>query len=303
MPVALKISGLSKTFKFGFIPRKVVALDGVSFEVEKGEIFGLLGPNGAGKTTTIKCILGLIHPDHGSIELLGNPAASSAVRAQIGFLAENPYVYEFLTGLEYLTFSAKLHGHDSITAKKKADELLAFFHLEEAANRRLAKYSKGMLQRIGLAQALLNDPQLLILDEPMSGLDPIGRKEVRDLLISLKNQGRTLLFSSHILSDAEIICDRFALLIKGKAQTVDKTEALMKKIEAYEVTLTGIKDLTLDGISHETITRSDVQWLVKVQSIQEIDAILALSKKHGFSIEAIVPQRQTLEALYLKRLQ
>jgi len=303
MPPALRITGLSKIFKFGFIPKKVVALDGVSFEVEKGEIFGLLGPNGAGKTTTIKCILGLIRQDSGSIEVLGQPAASSHVRAQIGFLAENPYIYEFLTGREYLIFSAKLHGHHSTTAKKKADELLSLFRLEEAADRRLGKYSKGMLQRIGLAQALLNDPQLLILDEPMSGLDPIGRKEVRDLLISLKNQGRTLLFSSHILSDAEIICDRVTLLVKGKAQAIEKVKTLMKRIEAYEVTLSGVKNIKLDGIPHETITRSELQWLVRVSSISEIDAILALSKKYGFSIEAIVPQRHTLEELYLERLQ
>lgn len=302
MITALKISGLSKTFKVGFIPKRVVVLDGVTLHVEKGEIFGLLGPNGAGKTTTIKCILSLIHPDAGSIELLGDPIPSHRAKAKIGFMAENPYVYEFLTGREYLVFSARLHGYDSAVCRKKAGELLSFFHLEDAADRSLRKYSKGMLQRIGLAQALLNDPEFLILDEPMSGLDPAGRKEVRDLMLSLKNQGRTLLFSSHILSDAEVICDRVAILVQGKVQTIDRLETLMKKIEAYEVTLSNVGNTSLDGISHEVITHSDSQLLVRVLSIQEVQAILSLSKVQGFTIEAIVPQRQTLEELYMKKV-
>ncbi len=171
MSAVLKINRLTKVFKTGFIPKQFVALDGISLEVEKGEIFGLLGPNGAGKTTTIKCILSLIHADSGSIELLGNPIPSNQAKARIGFLSENPYVYDFLSGKEYLTFSARLYGMDARTARKKADELLESFHMEGAAGLPLRKYSKGMLQRIGLAQALINDPDFLILDEPMSGLD------------------------------------------------------------------------------------------------------------------------------------
>jgi ABC-2 type transport system ATP-binding protein len=302
MPVVLKISGLSKAFQTGFIPRKITVLDGISMEVEQGEIFGLLGPNGAGKTTTMKCILGLIHPDSGNIELLGEPIPSHKAKTRIGFLAENPYVYEFLSGREYLIFSAQLHGYPSQICKKKAEDLLAFFHLEEFADRPLRKYSKGMLQRIGLAQALINDPELLILDEPMSGLDPVGRKEVRDLLFSLKNKGCTILFSSHILSDAELLCDRVAILINGKVQIIDRMDPLMKKIDGYEVTLSNLQQCNLDGISHEIVARSDSQLLVRVPSIEEIDQILALSKTYRFKIDSLTPLRQTLEELYLKHI-
>lgn len=302
MSSALTVTELSKVFKVGFLPKRIQVLDGISFEVEKGEIFGLLGPNGAGKTTTIKCILSLIHPDSGSIELLGDPIPSHRAKSKIGFLAENPYVYDFLTGREYLIFSGSLHGYDSAIGKKKAGELLAFFHLEHAADRPLRNYSKGMLQRIGLAQALINDPEFLILDEPMSGLDPEGRKEVRDLLINLKNKGCTLLFSSHILSDAEMICDRVAILVNGRIQTSGKLETLLKKIHGYEITVNNLRNCTLDGIPHEVITSSNLQSLLRVPSIQEIDAIIALSKTHHFQIESIVPLRETLEELYLKQM-
>jgi len=196
MNAALGIYEVSKVFKVGFIPRSILALDRVTLEVERGEIFGLLGPNGAGKTTSIKCILSLIRPTSGRIELLGDPIPSRRAMSRIGFLAENAYVYEFLTGREYLILSARLHGYESAVCRRKADDLLSLFRLEEAAGLQLRKYSKGMLQRIGLAQALINEPELLILDEPMSGLDPVGRKEVRDLLFSLKRKGKTLLFSS-----------------------------------------------------------------------------------------------------------
>lgn len=302
MSAVLKINRLTKVFKTGFIPKRFIALNGISLEVEKGEIFGLLGPNGAGKTTTIKCILSLIHADSGSIELLGNPIPSNEAKAKIGFLSENPYVYDFLSGKEYLTFSGRLYGMDTRTAGKKADELLEIFHMGNAAGLPLRKYSKGMLQRIGLAQALINDPDFLILDEPMSGLDPVGRKEVRDLMLSLKSKGRTLLFSSHILSDAEVICDRIAILVRGKVQTIGKLDTLLKKIEAYEVTLNQPGNCSFDGIPHEVIARSDSQALLRVPSVSEIDSLIALSKKHPFQIESIVPLRQTLEELYLKEI-
>jgi ABC-2 type transport system ATP-binding protein len=303
MSIALSIRDVSKIFRVGFIPKKIQALDHISLDVEKGEIFGLLGPNGAGKTTTIKCILSLIHPDSGSIELLGDRIPSPRAMSRIGFLTENPYVYDFLSGLEYLTLSGKLHGLDSQTCRKRAEELLTTFHLSEVAGRPLRKYSKGMLQRIGLAQALINEPEFLILDEPMSGLDPVGRKEVRDLLFSIKNQGRTILFSSHILSDAELLCDRVAILVNGKMQMIGKLQSLIKKIEAYEITLSNLSNFSLDGIPHEVLASSDSHCLLRVPSIEAIDAIIAVSKTQRFHIESIVPQRQSLEDLYLKRIQ
>src|SRR5262249_24298025 len=230
MSSALRIAGLTKSFTTGFIPKKRSVLSGISLEVEKGEIFGLLGPNGAGKTTTIKCNPSLVRPDSGTIELMGDPIPSRRAKARIGFLSENPYVYDFLTGREYLIFSARLHGYDQPTCRKKADELLGFFHLHSDADLQLRNYSKGMLQKIGLAQALINEPDFLILDEPMSGLDPIGRKEVRDLMLSIKAQGRTILFSSHILSDSELLCDRVSILVGGKVETTGTLQDLIRKI-------------------------------------------------------------------------
>lgn len=302
MSAVLSIAGVSKVFKTGFIPKKTVALDNVSLEVRKGEIFGLLGPNGAGKTTTIKCILGLIHPDSGTIELMGEPIPSPRAQARIGFLAENPYIYDFLSGREYLVFSASLYGMNTAQARKRADELLAFFHLEEAGGRQLKKYSKGMLQRIGLAQALINDPEFLIMDEPMSGLDPVGRKEVRDLLLAQKQLGRTILFSSHILADAELLCDHVAILIRGKLQTIGRLQDLLKRIDGYEVTITNLRNGDLSAIPHEVVAVSEKQYLLKVPTIEAIEKLMAQSRTDQFQVESIVPQRQTLEDLYLKQL-
>ncbi len=299
----LRVHQLFKTYLTRrFIPKPVRAVEDLSFEVEGGEIFGLLGPNGAGKTTTIKCILNLVHPDSGTIELLGRPVSSVEARARIGFLSESPYIYEFLTGRDYLTFSGKLYGMSATRARQKADELIALFHLEDAAGRQLRKYSKGMLQKIGLAQALLNDPDFLILDEPMSGLDPVSRKEVRDLMLALKGKGCTILFSSHILTDAELLCDRVGILVNGRLQTTGKLQSLIKKIRGYEVTISNVKQVVLDGIPHQVLARSDNQLLLQIPSVEVIESLLALSKSEDFQIEAIVPQRDTLEEIYLKQI-
>lgn len=302
MTSVLRIDNISKAFKPGFIPKKIVALSNVSLDVQKGEIFGLLGPNGAGKTTTIKCILGLIYPDSGKIELMGDPIPSVRAQARIGFLAENPYIYDFLTGREYLIFSASLYGHDSKTCGEKADQLISQFHLDEAANRPLRKYSKGMLQRIGLAQALVNNPEFLILDEPMSGLDPVGRKEVRDLLLSLKREGKTILFSSHILADAELLCDRAAILVNGNLQTIGKLEPLIKKIESYEVTLTRTNGQLLDGLKHDIIAKAEHETLIRIYTLSDLQVLISRSREHDLEIESIIPQRQTLEDLYLQKM-
>jgi len=301
MSSALRIAGLTKSFTTGFIPKKRSVLSGISLDVEKGEIFGLLGPNGAGKTTTIKCILSLVHPDSGTIELMGDPVPSRRAMARIGFLSENPYVYDFLTGREYLVFSARLYGLDQPTSRKKTDELLRFFHLESDSDLQLRKYSKGMLQKIGLAQALINEPDFLILDEPMSGLDPVGRKEVRDLMLSIKAQGRTILFSSHILSDAELLCDRVSIIVEGKVQTTGRLQDLVRKILAYEVTLSNFPQPRFPDMAHEIIASSDSQCLIRVPSVAEIDQLISMSKNLGFHIESIVPLRQTLEEIYLKQ--
>jgi ABC-2 type transport system ATP-binding protein len=233
----LVVENLVKRFRIGFFRRRVVAVDGVSFDVKRGEIFGLLGPNGAGKTTTLKTLMGLIHPTEGTLRLFGEPVTKPAVRQRVGYLPENPYFHEYLTPRELLMFHGRLAGMSNAEISKRRDELIDYVGLGAAANRALRKFSKGMLQRIGLAQALLAKPDLLILDEPMSGLDPVGRKFVTDLMKTLNNDGTTILFSSHILSDVERLCDRVVILKKGKKALEGAIEDLLKhsgKAETFE---------------------------------------------------------------------
>jgi ABC-2 type transport system ATP-binding protein len=218
----LELSGISKSYRTHLSLRKYWILRGLSLSVRAGEIFGFVGTNGAGKTTTIKLALGLTFPDCGSIKLFGRPALRPAVRAKVGFLPENPYFYDYLTGAEFLDFHARLFGLSAADRRRRAVDLLERVGLANRGDRQLRYYSKGMLQRIGLAQALINDPELVILDEPMSGLDPIGRREVRDLILELKASGRTVFFSSHILSDTELICDRVGIIVRGSMKTVGK---------------------------------------------------------------------------------
>jgi ABC-2 type transport system ATP-binding protein len=224
----LKVDNLHKTFRVGFLRRRVEAVRGVSFEVQAGEIFGLLGPNGAGKTTVIKSLMGLIFPTRGTIEILGQHAQKPAARQTVGYLPENPYFHEYLTAKELLEFSGQLAGLSSEEIERERDQLIEQVGLTDAAKRPLRKFSKGMLQRIGLAQALLGKPQFLVLDEPMSGLDPIGRKLVADLIKKRNEQGTTIMFSSHILSDVERLCHRVAILNKGVKVAEGRLDELLK---------------------------------------------------------------------------
>ena len=212
----VKVEHLRKVFHVGFWGRRITAVDGVSLEVQRGEVFGFLGPNGAGKTTTIKMLMGLIYPSGGTATLFGRPIGDSAAKSKVGFLPESPYFYDYLTGREFLRFYGHLFGLLGPALEKRIDELLDLVGMTHARDLQLRKFSKGMLQRVGIAQALINDPELVVLDEPMSGLDPIGRKEVRDLIFRLKESGKTVMFSSHILHDAELLCDRVAMIMKGR---------------------------------------------------------------------------------------
>lgn len=193
----------------------IEVLHKVSFEVGQGEIYGFLGPNGAGKTTTMKCIMGLITPESGEIEILGDTELSTQTKAQIWFMPENTYLYKYLTGKEFLRFNGKFFGLEWEKLEKKVEELLVRVGLENAGDKFLHEYSKGMLQRVGLAQSIINNPKILFLDEPMSGLDPIGRKMVKDLLVDLRKEGTTIFFNTHILADVESICDKFSIIHKG----------------------------------------------------------------------------------------
>ena len=211
----LEINDLRKTFYVGFFRKRVEAVKSISYSVEQGEIFGLLGPNGADKTTTIKMLMGLVHPTMGSFRIFGVNGESYDSRKDVGYLPENPYFHEYLTPRELLGFYGRLSGMSRADIQERRDALIAQVGLEEAANRPLRKFSKGMLQRIGLAQALLHRPKFLVLDEPMSGLDPIGRKFFADLIYDLNQRGITIMFSSHILSDVERLCHRVAIMNKG----------------------------------------------------------------------------------------
>src|SRR5947209_9998858 len=236
MEAAVAAQNLSKTFRVGFWGRKVRAVVDLSMEVRRGEIFGLLGPNGAGKTTTIKMLLGFVRPSAGNATVGGHAAGSLAARRRIGYLPENPALYEYLNGVEYLRFAGKLAGLSGAEAARSGEALLEKVGLSGRADRAIRRFSKGMVQRLGLAQALIGDPEIVILDEPMSGLDPIGRKDVRDLIFSLRSEGRTVLFSTHILSDVEAICDRIGIIAQGVLTDCGTLSSLLKPgVRAVEV--------------------------------------------------------------------
>lgn len=223
----LNIQHLSK--KIG----KTEILHDISLTLHHGEVFGFLGPNGSGKTTTMKAILGIIEPSAGSVEVFGSTMDDVDVRKRIGFMPENTYLYKYLTGDEFLDFNGKFYGLDKETLEKRKTLVLEKVGLHHARQKRLNAYSKGMLQRIGLAQAILHDPEMIFLDEPMSGLDPVGRKMIKDLLIELKAEGKTIFFNTHILSDVEAICDRFSIIVEGSLVADMKISELTESLEDF----------------------------------------------------------------------
>jgi ABC-2 type transport system ATP-binding protein len=234
---AIETEGLTKDFAAGFWrKRRHRALDGLSIQVPPGEVFGFLGPNGAGKTTTLKLLMGLIYPTAGAARILGRSISDVAMHRSIGYLPEQPYFYDYLTARELLDYFARFFGYNAAERRERVGRFLALVGLEAAGDMQLRKFSKGMLQRAGMAQAILHDPEVVFLDEPMSGLDPVGRREVRDIILDLKRAGRTVLFSTHILSDAEMLCDRVAVLVGGKLQGVGAPEELVSiAVQGMEV--------------------------------------------------------------------
>jgi ABC-2 type transport system ATP-binding protein len=249
MPV-VEIENLTKDFAVGFWRKRPIrALESLCLEVRKGEIFGFLGPNGAGKSTTIKLLMNLLHPTSGSARILGQPVEAVSMHQFIGYLPENPYFYDYLTPRELLTYVGRLFGMRQPALSKKVEALIEDVGLSHAGNLQLRKFSKGMVQRIGIAQALINDPEIVFLDEPMSGLDPLGRMDVRRIIMSLKARGVTVFFSSHILPDVEAICDRVAILNKGRLQEQGALEEILKvRIEGHEIILSGWTEAMLGEI-------------------------------------------------------
>lgn len=227
MQTMIQLEQISKTFKEGIGSRRVQALQDLSLEVAAGEVFGFLGPNGAGKSTAIKIMINLIYPDDGKALIAGEDVGNREVRRHVGFLPENPYFYDYLTAEELLWFGGRASGMEKREISERTDLLLTKVNLDHARKRPLRTYSKGMVQRAGLALALIHDPQVVILDEPMSGLDPIGRKMVGDIILELKEAGKTVFFSSHILSDVERFCDRVGIIVGGKLRLVENLETLL----------------------------------------------------------------------------
>ena len=304
--IVVDIVDLTKDYEIGFLKkRKVRALDRLTLQVHRGEIFGFLGPNGAGKTTTLKLLMRLIYPTEGTARILGHPIDDVSTRARLGYLPENPYFYDYLSGRELLEYTAALFGVPAEQASLRTKELLELVGLDpDRANRQLRKYSKGMLQRIGIAQALVNDPEIVFMDEPMSGLDPIGRREVRDLLLSLRTQGKTVFFSSHILSDVEALCDRAAILSRGRLVRCGTVQELTGiQDSAVEVVALGIDPLALPRFSQNvsslhsaSATPNGVHLVLKDES--EVDNVLVLIRELGGKLVSINPQRASLEDIF-----
>jgi ABC-2 type transport system ATP-binding protein len=303
MPI-IEIKNLTKDYEVGFWrKRKVRALDGLSLTVQPHQIFGFLGANGAGKTTTLKLLMRLIFPTEGSAQILGRDISDVSMHARIGYLPENPYFYDYLTAREFLIYSGELFGLDRPTRTARAEQLLTRVNLDHKSwDRQLRKFSKGMLQRVGLAQALINDPEIVFLDEPMSGLDPVGRREVRDLIAALRSEGKTVFMCSHILSDIEVLCDSVAILKGGKAARSGSLDELRaQETSAIEILAAGPDASALQEMlaSSAQVTSTPSGIRIEVGDERLVDEVLAALRKLNGKLISVQPVRQSLEDLFL----
>ena len=306
----VRTEDLTKEFKGDLFTRRTVkALDSLNLQVESGEIFGYLGPNGAGKTTTFKLLLGLIFPTSGTASIFGENIREVGFKKRVGFLPEQPYFYDYLTGEEFLDFYAQLFRLNKKTRKQKIRSLLEAVGLEQSASTQLRKFSRGMLQRIGIAQSLINDPELVILDEPLSGLDPIGRREIRDIIFHLKDQGRTVVFSSHVLSDVEIICDRIGILMQGRLQNVERVDEFLNvELESVEISVSsGLSESDSDAIQSlgTEVSHSKSRSVIIVHGIgtrageEAMGKVLAFVRESEATLVSISSRTRSLEDLFV----
>jgi ABC-2 type transport system ATP-binding protein len=298
------IHGFSKAFRIGHLrPRHRPALVDLSLDVPRGEVFGYLGPNGSGKTTTLKLLMGIVHADEGTATVLGEPYQSQAWRARAGYLPENPYLYDYLTAREYLDYAARLFDLGAQERRRRARELLERVGLARSADWPMRRYSKGMLQRVGLAQALVNDPELVFLDEPMSGLDPIGRRLARDIIIDLRQRGKTVFFSTHILSDAEALCDRVALLRGGRLIQVGPLDEILRiDVTHMEVLATGLAPEHLQSVAGiGGRQRVGERWRLEVEEGALGRVIQAIEAAKG-RVLSVNPARESLEDYFFQRM-
>jgi ABC-2 type transport system ATP-binding protein len=305
---AIETENLTKDFLIGFWrPRPYRALDGLTLRVDAGEVFGFLGPNGAGKSTTLKLLMQLIYPTAGAARILGKPVGDVPVRRRLGYLAENPYYYDYLSAEEVLTYFARLFGFSGSGVKTRVSTVLDEVGIGAERRMRLRSFSKGMLQRVGLAQAIINEPELVFLDEPMSGLDPLGRREVRDLILRLRARGCTVFFSSHILSDAETLCSRVAIMAQGRLAAQGRISDLVAfSLKGWELVATGVTEeaqaqlatrvAAVRNISHGRCT-------IQIAADQHPEQLMAELRSRGIDVESLNPVRDTLEDYFLQQVQ
>jgi ABC-2 type transport system ATP-binding protein len=304
---AIRTRELTKDFPVGFWrPRPYRALDRLSIEVAPGDVFGFLGPNGAGKTTTLKLLMQLVFPTSGEAEILGRPVGDVSVRQRIGYLPENPYFYDHLTAEELLAYYARLFRMSPAERRTRVPAVLDRLGIGAERRLQLRKFSKGMLQRVGLAQALLNEPDVIVLDEPMSGLDPLGRRDVRALILELRDQGKTVFFSSHILSDAEALCSRVAILAKGRLAAAGRLSDLQEfAVHGWELVVSGVPPHVLDRIRPRVRSVTAItgdRYAIDLPADGRPDQWLAELTAAGATLVALNPIRETLEDLFVRRV-
>jgi ABC-2 type transport system ATP-binding protein len=306
---AIRTEALTKHYQVGFWrPRPYLALDSLTLHVGVGEVFGFLGPNGAGKTTTLKLLMQLIYPTSGSAEILGKPVGDLAVKRRLSYLPENPYFYDYLTAEELLTYFASLFGYSSSDCRERAGRLLDEVGIGAERRLQLRKFSKGMLQRVGVAQALINDPEVIFLDEPMSGLDPLGRREIRELILRLRDRGCTVFFSSHVLSDAEALCSRVAILAKGRLVAAGRlSEMLAFQARGWELVVSGLSESALAAarargdVVRATAVGED-RYALELPLTPPPERTLAALVAQGASLVSLTPVRDTLEDFFVKQV-
>ena len=308
MTAAIRIEDLTKDYWVGFWRKRPYrALDRLSLEVSSGEIFGFLGPNGAGKTTTLKLLMQLIYPSSGRAEILGKPVGDVSSRQRIGYLPENPSFYDYLTAEELLQYYARLFGYSGADARRRAATLLDRVGIgPERRRQQLRKYSKGMIQRVGIAQALLNDPEVIFLDEPMSGLDPLGRRDVRSLILEMRDQGRTVFFSSHILADAEAMCSRVAVVAGGRLAAAGRlTDILAFQVHGWELVVDNLKPEVLARLTPQLTRSTEIsphRYALDLPLDLPPDRLLSELTAAGASLVSLNPLRDTLEDFFVRRV-
>jgi len=307
MPAAISIRDLTKDYRIGFWrPRPYRALHRLTLEVRPGEVFGFLGPNGAGKTTTLKLLMQLVYPTAGTAEILGRPAGDRVVKRRIGYLPENPYFYDYLTAEELLGYFAGLFGYAGAERRRRVERLLDEVGIGRERRMPLRKFSKGMVQRVGLAQALVNDPEVVFLDEPMSGLDPLGRREVRAIILRLRDEGRTVFFSSHILADAEAMCSRVAILARGRLVTEGATSDLLAfRAQGWEAIVEQLPEDALEALraSARRVQRiAEGRYALEFPVDRTPEQVLPHLLATGGRLVSINPVRPTLEDVFVERV-